>query len=980
MRHIFLFVIVAFLIISCNSGGNKNTEIKADGDTSAFEADTAQIADDSPALTGADNETVIGDNEDNEPLIDDSALPDDDITETGDDDTAVIEPDYDITAIIDTVATPRFDIPEGTYNAAQTVTISTQTEGATIIYTTDGTDPAESSAIYSSPLTISSTATLKALAFKSNWDNSAIQSAQYTIIPGAQQVASPQFDLPAGTYPVLNKEVKITCATQDAIIRYTTDGSEPTAKNGSDYTAPVKILIGSTTLKAKGLKNGMADSPVVKADYFLPPFWKNITAGGNHTCAIKESDGTLYCWGDNTAGQIGDATNEQRNSAVKIGSDSWRKVSAGYHHTCAIRESDSRLYCWGGNCSGELGNATLTDKNVPVKIGDDTWQDISAGFHYTCGIKTDNRLYCWGYNYFGQLGDNSAGTGADRNEPKKIGDEAWLKISAGSYHTCGIKTDNSLYCWGDNDVGQLGDGGSGLGCSPYGMPGSDTHCSDKHAPEKIGYSEWSDVKAAGGFGGQQTCGIKTDGSLYCWGNYQVTPAKISDDSWIKESTGTLHTCAIKADKTLYCWGNNQFAQIGNGTVGNSSALAKIGADTDAWYEITAGYHHTCGIKATDNRLYCWGDNSFGQIGDGTSGQSGNKAAPVKVGDDKWLEIAAGTSHTCGIKEDSKLYCWGDNNHGKLGNGTTVGELTPKKTGDDSWLSIAAGYHHTCAVKADNRLYCWGYNLSGQLGDGTSLDSAVPAKIGNDPWSAVKTGGGYSEGSHSCGIKTDGSLYCWGDNQIGKLGTGTYYSESAPASVGGSWSEIVAGEQHTCGIKTNGLLYCWGYNFNGQLGDGTQEKKNIPVKVDDDSWKKVTAGWSHTCGIKASDSKLYCWGINSEGELGDGTAADKKTPVKTGDDKWQDVSAGGSHTCGIRADGTLYCWGYNFFGELGDNTTANSNIPVKIGDSTWSRIAAGGSHTCGIQTDGILYCWGESADGKLGIGTALKTTPTLVVEP
>lgn len=369
---------------------------------------------------------------------------------------------------------------------------------------------------------------------------------------------------------------------------------------------------------------------------------------------------------------------------------------------------------------------------------------------------------------------------------------------------------------------------------------------------------------------------------------------VKTSSWIAVNVGDSQTCAIKEDHSLYCWGNNAQGELGDGTSGfdcpsqggNPGTCADksvpVLIEKNEWTEITAGaggmMSHTCGISA-DRQIYCWGSNVYGELGDGTTEF---RNIPTKMSNDTWSKIAAGTMHTCAIKEDRELYCWGDNRYGSLGDGTTVSRTIPTKIArTDSWLEVATGGAYTCAINNENQLYCWGANNGGKLGDGTILDKFIPTKIGDDTWASVTTGSG-----HTCAIKTDNSLYCWGYNFSGQLGDGSsgeLSDKNIPIKIGeASWSAITAGAVHTCGITIDGTLYCWGRNATGNLGDGTTNDKNIPTRIGHEKWSEIktgggTYGW-HTCGRKVESGKLYCWGSNGFGQLGNGTKIDKYIPT------------------------------------------------------------------------------------------------------
>ena len=277
----------------------------------------------------------------------------------------------------------------------------------------------------------------------------------------------------------------------------------------------------------------------------------------------------------------------------------------------------------------------------------------------------------------------------DKLVPTKVGDDVWLKVTAGDNHTCAIMTNGNLYCWGSNNAGKLGDGYASA--------------------------------------------------------YKTTPMQVGNDTWKMVTAGYSHTCGIKMDNKLYCWGGNSVGQLGDNTTTDKFVPTKIG--DDSWLQISAGSWHTCGIK-TDNKLYCWGDNGSGQLGDGTAGINTNKLSPVLIGNDTWSEISSGkgfgkgggstilgNTFTCGIKSDKKLYCWGSNADAQLGIGVYAiqdcpypydcsDKNVPTKVNDDSWSKITTGWRRACAIK-DKELFCWG---NGMLGIGGAGNRTVPSRV------------------------------------------------------------------------------------------------------------------------------------------------------------------------------------------------------------------------------------------------------------
>ena len=258
-----------------------------------------------------------------------------------------------------------------------------------------------------------------------------------------------------------------------------------------------------------------------------------------------------------------------------------------------------------------------------------------------------------------------------------------------------------------------------------------------------------------------------------------TSAQAASGPWVQVSAGGSHTCAISVSSSLYCWGRNSFGQIGDGTI-NTPRLSpyRVGA-AGVWNSITAGETHTCGITTAKN-LYCWGHNADGQVGDGTINTP--RLSLYRVGAaGVWTTITAGGGHTCGITRAKNLYCWGFNTEGQIGDGSTDSpRLSLYRVGAAGvWNSIAAGGGHTCGITTAKNLYCWGYNATGQSGDGSvnsprlSLYRVGAAGI----WSNATVGG-----SHSCGVTTAEELFCWGANVNGQVGDGTTNTHVSPYRV------------------------------------------------------------------------------------------------------------------------------------------------------------------------------------------------------
>jgi alpha-tubulin suppressor-like RCC1 family protein len=341
--------------------------------------------------------------------------------------------------------------------------------------------------------------------------------------------------------------------------------------------------------------------------------------------------------------------------------------------------------------------------------------------------------------------------------------------------------------------------------------------------------------------------------------------------------------------------------------------------------VSVGGIHTCAV-ATGGVAYCWGWNSRGQLGDGTSG--GEQSHPARVaGDVRFATLSAGDRYTCGLTAAGAAYCWGLN-VGQLGDGTTTDRSSPVLVaGGLNLTTLTTGFRHTCGLAAAGDAYCWGVNGSGQLGDGTTTDRLSPVPVASGLVFTAVSAGDF----HTCGVTAAGAAYCWGANGDGQLGDGTTTSRSTPVRMVGdvSFAAVNAGGFHTCGLTAAGAAYCWGANSNGrgQLGDGTTTSRSRPVPVAGGvSFATVSAGFIHTCAVTVAGA-AYCWGDNSQGQLGDGTTTSRPSPVRVaGDVSFAAVHAGGSgqalgyHTCGVTAAGAAYCWGQNARGQLGDGTT------------------------------------------------------------
>jgi alpha-tubulin suppressor-like RCC1 family protein len=345
----------------------------------------------------------------------------------------------------------------------------------------------------------------------------------------------------------------------------------------------------------------------------------------------------------------------------------------------------------------------------------------------------------------------------------------------------------------------------------------------------------------------------------------LTPAQASIGS------GDQSACATKAG-VLYCWGANLKGQLGLGDTITRHAPTQVGTATN-WTSVNGGFFHMCAIKS--KTLWCWGQNDYGELGQGTTSTAASSTT-LRVGTAAdWKQVSAGGSTTCGLR-GKKLWCWGRNFNYMVGPtdlGTEVTTPTPIRR-DVNWKHVSVGISHVCAIRTNKRLYCWGSNTWGAVGDGTTTVVSAPKRIGSSRWLDVGTGYGVT-----CGVKTNKTGWCWGYGGSGHL-TGSYDNALTPRQVPGTWRTIHIGQTATCGIKRDRSLWCWGSNNAGQLGNGTTISSLTPVHVALPAGaKSVSLGFHHTCA-ETMTREVYCWGSDSTGQIGNGTATSTQVLTPT----------------------------------------------------------------------------------------------------
>jgi alpha-tubulin suppressor-like RCC1 family protein len=533
------------------------------------------------------------------------------------------------TFTLGTVATPIMTPGGGSYTSVQAVALSTTTTGATIRYTLDGTNPNLRSPVYSAPIAVSAPSTIKAVAFKADWAASAVASASYAFDFGTVDI--PTLVPPGGSFPTM-QTVTISTTTAGATIHYTTTGLDPTESDAVVVSGGTVTVPRPLRLKVKAWKTGSAPSAVRVADYGITGA---VAAGAYHTLALK-ADGTVWSWGYNASGQLGDGSLVQRLSPVQVsGLTDVVAIAAGSANTSLALKRDGTVWGWGENGSGQLGDGTQTSRSTPVRAGTLTGViAIAVGGSHSFAVKSDGTLWAWGANSSGQLGD---GTQTQRTSPVQITALTGVSMVAAGYnHSVALKTDGAtagtVWTWGYNNYGQLADGApltlrktpATILANATGIGAGDNH---SLAIVSDGTSRSSGLNGTGQLG---------DGTAINRGS-PVTVIDLSDVAQI--DGGAIHSLAMTRDGSAWAWGHGEL--IGNpyGANGNNNTLRPqrvAGAGVNV-LALSAGSQHSV-VANIDGTVWAWGVNGYGELGNGTL-VGGDLPAPVpgfSLVDASWL--------------------------------------------------------------------------------------------------------------------------------------------------------------------------------------------------------------------------------------------------------------------------------------------------------------------------------------------------------
>ncbi len=668
----------------------------------------------------------------------------------------------------------------------------------------------------------------------------------------------------------------------------------------------------------------------------------DVAAGHDHTCAIATTN-VIWCWGSDSFGELGNGTTSVDSAPVQVSAIKGLQVSAGEGLSCAVSLTH-KAYCWGDNDYGELGDGGSSDASTPKLVKGLTGVTaVAAGYFHACALLSSGAVYCWGDGDFGDLGN---GATTESNVPVLALEGGATAIAAGFDDTCAILSGGDLKCWGLNNVGQLGIGtnidedvptqvagltsgtqqvslGEDIGCAIADTPVATALCwGDSDGYGELGDGSFDDQRPVPGL----VFGLQTPPTGGLSGPSQI-------------SAGGHHACVVLVTGKVDCWGRNNYGAVGDGTIlDRAIPTPTIGlpGPPGTANGVSAGILTGCAVTSSLN-AGCWGQ----MTGDGSPLMTDHTSAvPVTGLPAGGVSQVSAAYGGCALDRLGGLAfglkCWGDNTWGELGNNTTTDSTTPVKVQglSNHIQSMTTGGTHTCALVENGGAWCWGQNDSGQLGDGTTTSSSVPVAVtGALPLKLAQIS---AADDHTCALLTGQTVECWGLNNAGQLGDGTTSNRSKPVAVTGLTGvvQIALGDAFTCALTGAGGVSCWGTNQVGELGDGSTTNSKTPVTVSglSSGVVAIAAADDHACAVLLS-GQTDCWGDNSAGELGNGSMGGMSTtPVTVSGFTSDGASIGfnmGATSCALSNSEVAECWGLNTDGELGDGSTSDSDVPAVV---------------------------------------------------
>ena len=725
---------------------------------------------------------------------------------------------------------------------------------------------------------------------------------------------------------------------------------------------------------------------------------------GSHSIALA-SDGTVYTWGLNQYGQLGNNTTINSRSPVAVqaaGTPMEGKtivqIAAGADHSLAL-DSDGALYAWGSNAYGQLGNGTTTNSSVPVAVkiagtplAGKTIVQIAAGANHNMVLTSDGAVYTWGWNYHGQLGNNTKTNSntivAVQTISTPIAGKKIVKIAAGQGHSLALTDDGMVYAWGRNDTGQLGNNAT----------------TDAMLPVAV----------------------------------TVTGTPMSNKTIVEIASGARHSLAIDSSGKVYAWGHNGSGQLGNNSTVNAltPVAVQAPADKNIIQVSGSGWLGASSSALTSNgAVYSWGRGFDGQLGDGTNNDS---SVPV-ITTINLVDTPSTPTHVMAKPGDTTAIISWQAPIVSGGQNITGYVLQYQAIGASSWTTVnvaAAATLHTTTGLTNDQTYRVRLAAKTTAGTGdfsnvvlvtphakpviTNISPAIGPVAGGQNVTLTGTnfilkskkimqtvnGNGYS-----LALSADSTIYTWGRNEYGQLGNGVTATNSpVPVAVktagtpmeGKTITQLSAKVWYALALASDGTVYSWGFNSWGQLGNGTSGAANnasAPVAVktagtpmEGKTIVQVAAGATHSLAL-ATDGTIYAWGKNEYGQLGNDSTTNSPVPVavKTAGTPMDgktiiQIHAGYEHSLALASDGTVYAWGRNNSGQLGKNDATDAHIPAAVqtlgtpmAGKVIVQLAAGNSQSMALASDGTVYTWGWNQYGQLGNGTTTNSRiPVAVV--
>ncbi len=688
-----------------------------------------------------------------------------------------------------------------------------------------------------------------------------------------------------------------------------------------------------------------------------------VVAGGAHGCA-RRATGAVVCWGQNTVGEVGDGTNRPRHRPVAVEGVFDDIVTT---RLATLARAGGRVVGWGMNFQGELANGTNLPSHSPTRVGDMVAvSSLAGGRQHACAVD-GGVAKCWGWNTNGQIGSEAplSRRVATPVEGIDLDDgDTMIGVAAGGFHSCAFSEMGAVWCWGNDNRGQLGDGEAGP---------------PRHVAQRV----------------------------------QGLPP-LEGEATVAMAASDATTCALLRSGRVLCWGYNGQGQAGVGVAGELDELVPApaalgGARAEV---LTAGFNHFC-VALDDGGARCWGRNTLGQLGDGTTT---DRARPTPVDRLGWASsVSASASQTCAALRSGEGWCWGDNRLGQQGDAVSRSIPSPMPVpGMEGATILGLTERHVCAAAGDEtQVSCWGANDGGVIGDIGAFASASPVAIEGIA-GVLDVGSSHGD---ACVLLADRRVKCWGPNTGGLRGTGVVNGPPAPGPAVddlANVNQLAVGHYLACASLSGGSVRCWGSGqltpavvdgvdgvvdvmggagvqcvvFAGggaacwgatHLGDGTSNTSAVPVPMDlPDDFHAVQATHNgyHGC-VRSDDGRVRCWGDNSVGQLGDGSTTLRRSPALVDGlpGPATRVVAGASHTCAQIEGGGAVCWGDNRFGQLGDGSVEDSLRPQPVLGPDLAplddvdRLVAGRFVTCVIRTDLGAWCWGSNDYGAVGNGAA-----------